>query len=125
MRELVDQDESRTAQQCRVEIEFVEVLAPIRHRLRRQDLQVREQRRCFGAAVSLDDPDDDVSALGAEFARGHQHGVGLAHAGGGAEIDPQLTAARLGLLTLDLRQQEIGIGALFAQWRHLPLLCAI
>ena len=51
--------------------------------------------------MGLDDPDHDVDALRALGARGLEHGVGLAHAGGGAEEDLQLPALLPRLLVLE------------------------
>ena len=51
----------------------------------RQDLEALEQRAGLGAAVRLDEADDDVDALGLEAARARQHRVGLADARRGAE----------------------------------------
>ena len=53
----------------------------------RQELEPGELGLGLGAAVGLDEPDDDVDALGLAPARGHQHLVGLADAGRGAEED--------------------------------------
>ena len=97
VRELVDQDDGGVALQRRVEIELANLRAAVFDDPRRQDFEPFEQRRGLGAAVGLDDADDDVETLGALLARGEQHRVGLADAGGGAEEDLQPAAAPFGL----------------------------
>ncbi len=110
VRELVDQDQRRTARQRRIEIEFGE-RAPWYVDLRaRQDLEALQQRLGFLAAVGLEEADDDVLAFAAQRPRRGQHRVGLADAGRGAEIDAQAAALRARLLRLDLREQLVGIG---------------
>src|SRR4029077_14870222 len=83
----------------------------------RQDLEPLQQRLRLGAAVQLDVGHDDVNAVGVLLARGLQHRVGLAHAGGGAEEHLELAAARPRFLLLDARQQHLGIGPLVG---HAP-----
>ena len=123
--EFVDQDERGTAQQRGVEIEFVEIFAPIFHEFRGKNFQIGQERGRLRAAVSLDDADDDVPALAFELSCRGQHGIGLAHARRRSEVDPQFAAPGIRLLTVDLRQQQVRIGALFGRCRHRPLLCAI
>ena len=79
--EFVDQYERRVAKQRRIEIEFGQILAPMHHDLRRQDLLSLEQRGGLGAPVSLDHSDDDIPPFGLERAGGRKHGIGLADAG--------------------------------------------
>ena len=53
-----------------------------------------ELRLGVGAAVGLDEPDDDVDALAAEGVRVLEHRVGLADARRGADVDAQPRALR-------------------------------
>ena len=52
-------------------------------------LQALEQLRGLRAAVGLDEADDDVGAALVPAVALAEHRVGLAHAGRGAEVDPQ------------------------------------
>ena len=76
----------------------------------RQDLYAVEQRLGFRAVVGLDDAGDDVDAGGALGARGLEHRVGLADAGGGAEEDLQLAPRPPRLFITHVRAEGIGIG---------------
>ena len=76
-----------------VEVHLLERAALVLDLAARHDLQPDELRLGLGAAVGLDQADDDVDALGLAPARGRQHLVGLADAGRGAEEDLQLAAA--------------------------------
>ena len=63
VRELVDQDELRAARQDRVEVHLLEDAALVVDAPARDDFEPGEQRLGLGAAVRLDDADDDVDAL--------------------------------------------------------------
>ena len=78
-----------------------------------------EERLGLGAPVGFDDPDDDVLPFGLARLGRHEHGVGLADAGGHAEEDLQLAASLPLLLGLDLLEQFVGIGASFLHGRNL------
>ncbi len=125
MRQLVDQNQIRMAQQCSVQIEFTQRLAAINDCPRRQDLQALEQRGGFHPAMGLDHPDQHYAALARSLTRGDQHGVGLADPGRRAEINPQFAAPCLRLLLLHLCQQQVRIRTLVVRCRHRALLCAI
>ena len=79
---------------------------------RGERLEPREQRLGLGAAVGLDAADDHVDALSAGAARGLEHGVGLADAGGGAEEDLQPAARRAAFALLGEHplEQAVGVG---------------
>ena len=85
---------------------------------KRQLLQSFEQALGLVAAVRFDVADHHVRALGAAFARGLEHGVGLAHAGAGTEKNLQLAALLPRFVLLHPRQQRVGIGTLIRLvWR--------
>jgi hypothetical protein len=109
VRQLIDQDQCRPARERPIEIEFRQLLAAMEHRARREDLESLQQRRGLAPPVRLDDADQHFAALGLELARRGQHAVGLADAGGRAEIDAQLAAMGGGFLAVDLGQQPVGI----------------
>ena len=69
--------------------------------LARQNFEAGNQRFGLLAAVALDDADDDVLAGLLRLAGRRQHGVGLAHAGGGAEEDLQLATGGTRLFILE------------------------
>ena len=93
---------------ARVEIELLErPCRGSRARWRGRTLQPLEQAGRLGAAVGLDDADDDVEAFGALGAGGLEHGEGLPDAGRGAEEDLELAAARSRRLGLDAAEQRV------------------
>ncbi len=112
VRELVDEDQRRATLDRRVEIELGELAALVLDRGGRQDLEALQQRFGFLAPVRLDDADHHVLAFAAQRSRRGEHRVGLADAGGGAEIDPQPPAPRRLLLCLDFREELVGIRTL-------------
>ena len=61
------------------------VAAAIIDHAARQHLEALEQRAGLGAAVRLDEADDDVDPLVLQAARALQHRIGLADAGRSAE----------------------------------------
>ncbi len=63
MREFVHEGELRAALQNRVEVHFAEQTAAILDLLAGDDVEPREQRFRFGAAMGLDDADDDIHAF--------------------------------------------------------------
>src|ERR1700730_4917566 len=88
--ELIDQHNLWFPRDDCIDVHLAEPLAAVLDAPARNNLQPVQQRLGFLAAVRLHDPDDDVVAILAPCARGLQHGVGLADAGGGADEDPQL-----------------------------------
>ena len=91
--ELVDQRDLRPAGQDGVEVHLLEPAALVLDAPARDDLEALEQRLGLLPAVGFDDADDDVVAVLHAGARGLQHLVGLADAGGGADEDAQLADA--------------------------------
>src|SRR5471030_2260485 len=118
MRQFVHQDQRRPALQRRVDIEFGDALAAIFDRLQGQHIEAVEHGRRLGAAVGLDHADQHLLAIALQFTRGGQHGVGLADAGRGAEIDAQLAARGAPFLRLHLRQQGVGVRPLAVDGEH-------
>ena len=105
--ELVDDDQLGLARQRRVEIEFLDRAATVLDRAPRQDFKPMNERARLGAAVGLDQADDDIDPLVLEAARVLQHRVGLADAGRGAEEHLQPA----GSLPPERRQKRVRIGA--------------
>ncbi len=113
MGQLVDQQHRGLARQRGIQVKLGEVaLAAVRQLVTygppRQHFQAFDQRRRLGATVRLHQAHDDIDALPLQFARGRQHGVGLAHAGRGAEENLQ---APMALVQHGIEQR---IGARFA-----------
>ena len=109
--QLVDQHQGGPARQRRVEIELLERGTAVLDRPARQDLQVSEERFGLRAPVGLDPADDHVDALGPLLARGLEHRVGLADAGGGPEENLELAACLAGFRLLDAGEQLVGVRA--------------
>ncbi len=114
MRELVDEDQLRRPRERAVQIEFGERAAAIVDAGGRQHVEAVEQRGGLAAAVGLDDADDDVDAILPALARGLQHRVGLADAGGRAEEDLELAAPLLFFVSLQLVEKLVWIGTVHA-----------
>ena len=87
--ELVDDDQLGLARERRVEIEFLERAAAVFDLAPRQDFEPLDERARLGAAMGLDEPDDDIDAFVFQAPGVLQHGVGLADAGRRAEEDLQ------------------------------------
>ena len=126
VRQLVDQDQRRAGAPAR---RRGRTRASVRAAVGRRScsgkhVQALEQRRGLGAAVGLDDADHARRLpCGLQRARGRQHRVGLADAGGGAEEDlAACRARRAALLALHVRQQRVGVGAVGRRCRpwHQP-----
>lgn len=117
--ELVDEYQGRAADKDGVEVHLVEDAPLVVDLAARDQLIAFDQRQGFLAAVRLDDADHHVHAVGQPGAAGHQHLVGLADAGRGAEENPQAAA----LLPLRLLEQRVGRGSglVASGVRHLIL----
>ena len=105
--EFVDDDQLGLARQRRVEIEFLDRPAMVLDLPTRQDFKPMNERARLGAAVGLDQADNDVNAFVLEAARVLQHRVGLADAGRGAEEHLQPAHS----LPPERRQKRVRIGA--------------
>ena len=112
--ELVDQADRRPARQDGVEVHLAERDAAVLDDAGRDDLEVADLLLGLGAAVGLDEADDDVHALGLEPMPLAEHRVGLADAGRRAEVDlepaPRLAADQveelLGGRTMEFRRRH-------------------
>ena len=109
--QLVDEDDCGAPFQGCIEIEFLDAGATVFDDPGREDFQAVEQGGGVRAVMGLDDTHDHVDALGALLARGEEHRVGLADAGGRAEEDLQPPTALPGFLALDARQERVRIPA--------------
>ena len=105
--ELVDDDQLGLARERRVQIEFLERAAVVFDPAPRQDFEPFDERARLGAAMSLDEPDDDIDAFVLQAPRVLQHGVGLADAGRGAEKNLQPARS----LPAERRQKRVRIRA--------------
>src|SRR6516165_3476635 len=95
MGKLIDENDLRPPRNDRIEVHFIEPLAPILDTPAGNDFKAFEQRLGSLAAVGLDDPDDDVVTVGFAGTGLLQHLVGLADAGRRADEDPELADAAL------------------------------
>ncbi|MCY1519036.1 hypothetical protein D9M68_537740 [compost metagenome] len=118
MRKLIDQHQARMPGQRAVQVEFLQDMAAVGDFLQGQDGQAFQQAGGFAPAVGFDDAGQHVRALGGLRARGHQHGVCLAHAGGRPEIDAKLAAHRLPRGVVQGFQERVGIGTLACGVSH-------
>ena len=101
--QLVHQGHLRPAGQDGVEVHLFQHDAAVLDAPPRHLLQLAELRRRLGPAVRLDDADDHVHALLLQALAFLQHLVGLADAGGEAEVDLEPAA----LLLADQRQEML------------------
>ena len=104
MRELVDEQNRRSARERGVEIELAAYDPAILDRKRRDRLQTFHQLLGLDAAVRLDVTDHDLDTGGLHRARSREHRVGLADSRGRAEEDSKLAAPRARLLGSDARE---------------------
>ncbi len=121
VRQLVDEDQAGLARQGRVKIELVQDDAAIVDLQPRQDGQAFRPGGGFVPAVMFDNADDDVAA-GVPEAKGFgQHGIGLAHAGRGAEEDFQTAAPAVAAVAVDQPQELVRIWpSILAVHRRAP-----
>ena len=81
----VDDNQFGFALERRVQIKFIERAAVVFNLAPWQDFEPLDERARLGAAISLDEPDDDIDAFVLQAPRVLQHGVGLARGRRGAE----------------------------------------
>ncbi len=111
--ELIDDENGGMPFQCGVEIKLAAYDAAIGDRQEGQLLQTFEQPLGVGPAVGLDIPDHDVSSTRPHIVCGLEHGVGLAHTGGGTKKNAQASTLGASLFGLDVSEQLIRIGPRF------------
>ena len=121
----VNQQKSRTAGQCRVEVELLNDLIVINDGLAWQNLETGDEYLGLVASVGLDQADCDIAAFIPRVARRGQHGIGLSDPGSGAQKYLQAAADFL----VGHRQQGIGRStlsrSLILRGRHAGPLPAI
>ena len=110
VRQLIDQRDLRLARQRGVQIKLPEHSAPVGDLAQRQLRQPGQQFGGFAATVGFDHPDHDVAPVLALALGGAEHGVGLADARTGAEINAQSAPACAGLMRPELVKKLVGIG---------------
>ena len=98
MRQLVHQDQCRTAGEGGVEIEFRYQTPTMMNAARRLGCQPRQQRGGLLATVGFHDTDENIEPLGAQTLGFTEHGEGLADARAGAEENFQHAAMGSGSL---------------------------
>ena len=87
VRELVDDRDLRLAREDGVEVHLLDGDAAILDLAPRHVLEARDELRGLGAAVRLDEAEHDVDAALLERVRLLEHAVGLADAGGEADVE--------------------------------------
>ena len=97
VRELVDERQLRTTREERVEVHLLEGRVAVGDGRAGDDLEVADLLGGPLPPVRLDEAHDDVLAARPAAATLVEHRVGLADAGGGAEVDPQRAAAHAAL----------------------------
>jgi hypothetical protein len=85
--EFVDDGDLGLPGQHRLEVHLGELGAAVGDRRAGQHLEVADHRLGVFAAVGFDECDNHVGAAFGAAVRFLEHGVGLADAGGGAEVD--------------------------------------
>ncbi len=113
VRQFIDQQHRRMGGQGGVQVEFKQGAAAVGHLAQRQLREAGQQFGGFAAAMGFDHADQHLPSRPVLALRGIEHGVGLAHAGAGAEVNAQLAAAGALPFTAKLLQQLIGVGAGF------------
>src|SRR5262249_35194071 len=112
VRSLVDDGHLRAPREDRAAVHLLDGDAAVLDAPARHDLEPLDERRGLGAAVGLDEADDAVDAALAQRVRLLEHAVGLADAGGEAEIHLQPAALR----AADELEEVLGAR------RHPPIL---
>jgi hypothetical protein len=112
VRELVDEDQLGLAREDRLQVHLGDLDVLVFDLLRGNDREPREEGLGLGAAMGLDDPDNEVDAVPNLLLGGAEHGERLADARAHSEEHLQLAPARAFLLAVERRQKGIGIGAL-------------
>jgi hypothetical protein len=102
--ELIDERHLRTAGDDGIGVHLLESAAAILDNLARNDHEISDHLGGEGAIVRLDEPDDYIGAAFVPAPAFVQHGAGLSHAGGGAEIDAE-ASSRLDVAGVD----EVGL----------------
>ncbi|SQE13500.1 hypothetical protein BP312_01351 [Bordetella pertussis] len=118
VRQFVEQQQAGPARHGGLQVEFAQAASLEVERLQGQGRQRIEQRGGVGAAVGFDQPRHDIHALRGLGARRGQHGIGLAYAGAGAEVDAQPPAPGVGLRLLQGLEQAVGVEAVVAGVGH-------
>ena len=80
-----------------------------------------QQCRRLTSAMRLDHANHDVASFFLELASRDEHRKRLSDSGRGTEVDAQLSAFRLTLLLLNVRQQGIRIGSVTLGRSHASL----
>ena len=112
VRELVDEDELGLSRENRLQVHLGDLDVLVFDLLPGNDREPREKGLRFGAAVGLDDPDNQVDPVPNLLLGRAEHGKRLADARAHSEEHLQLAPARAFLLAVERRQKGIGIGAL-------------
>jgi hypothetical protein len=81
----INESDFRAALQERIQIHFIEHMAPILDLFAENNLEAIQKRLGFQTAMGLHDPNNDISALKKTGARGKEHFVGFADAWSGAK----------------------------------------
>ena len=122
--ELVDDDQLGVAFERCIDVEFLDRAAVVFDLAPGQDFEPLDKGARLGAAMSLDEPDDDIDAFVLQAPRVLQHGVGLADTGRSAEKN--LQPART--LPAERRQKRVrvrasSIGSVgWGHWRSLVVM---
>ena len=116
VRQLVQQQYLGMALQRGIEIELGQLPPLVGQMLARQLFQAMQLLLGLGPAMRFHQPHQHFMPCLAFALRSRQHGVGLAHAGVGAEVNAQLAARGKMLLGLQLGDQRVGIGARGKGW---------
>ena len=107
VRQLIDHADPGMTPHDGVDVHLLEHGAAVLDPAARHDLEVLHLRLGLGAAIGLDDADNDVEAARAQGMRLLQHLVGLAHARRRADVDAQACA----VLLFEALEQGVGRGS--------------
>ena len=100
--------------QRRIQVEFFQAAAPVRHFTQSQLRQVGQQFGGFAATMGFYHADQHLPTGFALALGGTQHGVGFADPSAGPKVNAQLAPAGFGLLCVQALQQFVRVWALRA-----------
>ena len=112
MRQFIDQQDRGRALERGVEIEFAARDAAIANFQEWELLESLQETLGFASPVRFHIADHHIDAGRSRAARGFEHGIGLADAGGSAEEDLKPSPSLERLALLEFGQQLVGIAAI-------------
>ena len=111
VRQFVHQQHGRMPDECRVKVKFGQRSVPVGQIAQRQLFEPGKQRHGFSPAMGFDHANQNIQTGLVFTLGGAEHGVGLADAGAGAQVDAQPAATGALRLSAKLLDELVRIGA--------------